>query len=269
MTVQVAQDFGYGTVVKLEKRERVAWMTLNRPEKRNAMSLAMHREIVSALAECERDEGVRIVVLTGAGDKAFCSGNDLGDYRRRLDDRAFDVEMKKSDCYEPLRTHSKIVIAAVNGYCLAGGLSLMLMCDLAIASAQAKFGLPEIYRGNFPAPAAAFLTHSGISKKQAFWIVMTGRNIDAQEALNWGLINQVVPFDQLYSCVEELAKEMATFDPIHLQGAKRGMNEAISLDLPMALRHHMAVGSEIERESPGVWREGLDAWVSGTGKKAL
>ncbi|HUB08573.1 MAG TPA: enoyl-CoA hydratase-related protein, partial [Myxococcales bacterium] len=169
--------------VKYEAVGQVARLTIDRPELRNAVSEQAMREIGEGLSRAEGDAAVRVVVLTGAGEKIFCAGGDLstmsgeGGFLGGHDSRrAYGLLLKRiQDCRKP-------TIARVNGHALAGGLGLMLACDLAVAADTAGFGLPEIDRGLFPMQVIALLQRH-LARKQAYWLVMSGTRVTAAEAL--------------------------------------------------------------------------------------
>src|SRR3990170_2724387 len=167
--------------VYIEKRGGVAKIIFNRPEKRNALSRETIREILLAFEEMRSDESIAVVLTAGAGDIAYCAGRDLSEFPteggqstldRRSLPRAYHVA-------EVIRTFPKVTIAVVNGYCLGGGITLLLPHDLAIASDKAQFGLPEIMRGFLPYPIIATMFKTLIPTKLAFELILTGENWDA------------------------------------------------------------------------------------------
>jgi feruloyl-CoA hydratase/lyase len=221
---------------KLDEATGVAWLTLNRPEKKNAMSRQLMAEMIAILKELRDNERIRCVVTTGAGN-AYSSGLDLYDLReswkrkRRWDEGGSTYEIVKL-----LRTMPQVTVAAVNGWCLGGGLALLNGHDLAVACESAMFGMPEIIRGSYGAVATSTLFHSGIPFKKAFYIQLTGRNLTAAEAERIGLVSQVVPNDQLTTYVEELAKEIGSRNAVTLESAKIAAYMEKDMDFEMALR---------------------------------
>ena len=178
-----------------EMRGPVLWLTINREERRNALNGAVLGAIRSAMADSEGDPNVQAIVLTGASDKAFCAGADL----QSGTSFGFDYSEPHQQFAELLRQarHSTTpLIARVNGACMAGGMGLLAMCDLAVASSSATFGLPEVKVGLFPAQVLAVLQHQ-IPRRMLNELCLSGETIDAARALEMGLINYVVEQDQL------------------------------------------------------------------------
>ena len=178
-----------------EMRGQVLWLTINREERRNALNGAVLGAIRSAMADSEGDPNVQAIVLTGASDKAFCAGADL----QSGTSFGFDYSEPHQQFAELLRQarHSTTpLIARVNGACMAGGMGLLAMCDLAVVSSSATFGLPEVKVGLFPAQVLAVLQHQ-IPRRMLNELCLSGEAIDAARALEMGLINYVVEQDQL------------------------------------------------------------------------
>jgi enoyl-CoA hydratase/carnithine racemase len=212
-----------GEFTILETRGAVAKITINRPDKRNALSRDTIREILAFFEEVRKDDFIAVVLTTGAGDVAYCAGRDLSEFPteggknrgtdRRAEPRAYHVA-------EMIRTFPKVTIAAVNGYCLGGGITLLLPHDLAIASDKAQFGLPEIMRGFLPYPIVATIFKTLIPTKLAFEMILTGENWDAKKSMDAGLINRVVPHDQLQDEAWKWGDEIAKFDKMTLKYCK-------------------------------------------------
>lgn len=210
------------TPVLVERKGHVMVITINRPEVRNVINAAVHIGIGEALSAADNDPDVRCVVITGAGEKAFCAGADLVAYSKgeRLmpDDR-----LQAAWGFAGLVTHpiSKPLIAAVNGYALAGGFEIALACDLVLASDTATFGLPEVRRGLFAgAGGLLHLTHH-LSRKLALELVLTGESINAARAAELGLVNRVVAATDLMSSALALAEQIAANAPLAVQASKR------------------------------------------------
>jgi enoyl-CoA hydratase/carnithine racemase len=221
---------------KINEQDGVAWLTLNRPEKKNALSRALMAELISLLKELRENDNVRCIVTTGAGN-SYSSGLDLYDLRdswkrkRRWEEGGSTVEIVKL-----LRSCPQVTVAAINGWCLGGGLALLNGHDLAVAAESAQFGMPEIIRGSYGAVATSTLFHSGIPFKKAFYIQLTGRNLSASEAERVGLISQVVPDSQLVGYVDELAREIGTRNPATLESAKIAAYMEKDMNFDAALR---------------------------------
>ncbi len=191
----------------------VARLTINRPERRNALSWDVVRLLRHHLAGARDDDAVRVVVLTGAGDKAFCAGADLGgmaDGAGYLD--LHDARGELAELFHQLWDLGKPTIARVHGYCLAGGFGLALACDLVVAADNAQFGTPEIDVGLWPFMITVPLVRS-MPPKKALELMMTGRRVDAREAERIGFVTSVVPVADLDRTVDELAGELAAKSP--------------------------------------------------------
>jgi enoyl-CoA hydratase/carnithine racemase len=227
-------------------------ITLNRAAKRNAMNQAARSGIVNALDEC-RDGVTKVVILTGNGP-AFCSGVDLKESMSRPagwtpQDTIENRRTIWHGVQEEIRQHPAVIIAAVNGLALGGGVTLINTCDLAIAADDAQLGMPEAGFGAFPGLAGpSTLLRTG--KKQAAWMVLTAKRITAQQAEAWGLVNSVVPADELKSAAEALAKDIAKFDKNTLEYSKRALwNIPMHIDdYSAAMQYGFAVNAEIQRK---------------------
>ncbi len=200
--------------VLFELKDRVATITINRPQARNALNRNVLEGLNQLLDRAAADSQVGAVVLTGAGGKAFCAGADLGgtfsgqqsflDLHEARGDIA-RLMIKMNRCKKP-------ILAAVEGYCLAGGLGLCLSCDLVIATDDSQFGLPEIKRGLWPFMVTAVLVRN-VGRKKALELCMTGKRVFAKEAERIGLINETVPKAEYRKRVGEAAAELASFSP--------------------------------------------------------
>jgi enoyl-CoA hydratase/carnithine racemase len=227
-----------GKYTILETRGAVAKITINRPEKRNALSRDTIREILVVFEELRADDAIAVVLTTGAGDVAYCAGRDLSEFPteggqnratdRRAQPRAYHVA-------EVIRTFPKVTIAVVNGYCLGGGITLLLPHDLAIASEKAQFGLPEIMRGFLPYPIIGTMFKTLIPTKFAFEMILTGKNWDAQRSMQAGLINRVVAHDQLHEEAWKWGEEIGKFDKTTLKYCKMAAHASMeAASVPLA-----------------------------------
>src|SRR3954462_869312 len=203
----------------LEKRERVAIITINRPDKRNALNIKTREEGAALLEELRNDSSVGVVVFTGAGDKAFIAGADIAEFAGRTAITQRDVMLGRS-LFTAINDFPKPVIAMVNGYCLGGGCELALACDLRIASETASFGQPEINLGIIPGGGGTQRLTRLVGEGKAMELILTGEIINAHTAFNIGLVNHVVPADQLETKTMEIANRMAEKSPIGLRLAK-------------------------------------------------
>lgn len=208
--------------VLVEQRDNVLIATINRPESRNAVNAAVHVGLGEALERAETDPEIRVVVLTGAGEQAFCAGADLKALSRgeRLEpeDKAQRAWGFAGVVRHPI---SKPMIAAVNGFALGGGTEIALSCDLVVAADHAQFGLPEVKRGIFAAAGGAFRLAQQLPRKVAMEYILTGEPFSAQRALELGLVNRVVPLADLLGTALDLAERIAVNAPLSVQGSKK------------------------------------------------
>ena len=227
----------YETLV-LEKRERVAIITINRPEKRNALNIKTREEGAALLEELQSDTSVGVVVFTGAGDKAFIAGADIAEFAGRTSMMQRDVMMMRS-LFTAIDTFPKPVIAMINGYCLGGGCELALACDIRIASETASFGQPEINLGIIPGGGGTQRLTRLVGEGKAMEMILTGEIIDVKTAYSIGLLNHVVPADQLQVKTMEIAQRIAEKSPVALQLAKESVKLASRSNLDEGLRREV------------------------------
>jgi dihydroxynaphthoic acid synthetase len=203
-------------------RENIAWIIINRPEKYNAFTTNTLKELCFALEKAELDENVRVVVLRGAGDKAFCTGGDLEESKSGGYDREMDYWHTKT--HHMIRALTKPVIAAVNGWAIGGGHILHLICDISIAADTAKFGQAGPRVGSFDAGFGAAYLARVVGEKKAREIWFLCRTYTAQEALEMGLVNKVVPLADLDAEVEKWCKEIIELSPTAIKFLKAAFN---------------------------------------------
>lgn len=210
------------SVVTVERRGHVAIVTINRPEAHNAVNSAVADALGDALHVAESDVGIRAIVLTGAGDKSFCAGADLKAIARgeRIDATGRD---RRAWGFAGVVTHaiSTPLISAVNGTALGGGTELVLASDLAVAAERATFGLPEVKRGIIAGAGGAFRILAALGQKAGMELLLTGRSISAQQAVDLGLVNRVVPGTEVVEAAVALAEEIAANAPLAVQASKR------------------------------------------------
>jgi len=220
---------------KISEKQGVAWLTLNRPEKKNALSRELLAELAGALKDLRDNDKIRCIVTTGAGD-SYSSGRDLKDMKEQTSRRRrWGMEEGAAEIVTLLRGCPQVTIAAVRGYCLGGGISLLNGHDLAVAADTATFGMPEIIRGSYGATATPTLFHAGIPLKKAFYIQLTGRTFSGAEAERIGLVSKVVPEKEFLSFVEELAGEIGSRNPVTLAHAKIAAYLEKDMDFSRAL----------------------------------
>lgn len=224
--------------ITVEKRGAVAVLTINRPDKLNALNMKVHTEGVAALDELKRDEEVRVLVITGSGEKSFIAGADISEFTKQTPVTQRDLFNEKT-LFNSIDNFPKPVIAMVNGFCLGGGNELALACDLRICSENAKFSQPEINLGIIPGGGGTQrLTHL-IGEGRAMEIILTGDMIDAQTALNFGLVNHVYPAAELEAKTMEMANKIAEKAPIALQLIKEAVKFASRSNLDEGLRREV------------------------------
>ena len=207
-----------------ERHGHIEILTINRPEARNAINLATATALSAALDDLEADDDVRVVVLTAAGDKAFSAGMDLKAFASGefpITEKGFGGITK--------RDFPKALIAACNGSALAGGCEIMLSCDLVVAADHAKFGIPEVARGLVAGAGGLIRLPKRIPRAIALELALTGEPIDAQRALQIGLVNRVVPGDQLMGEAMALAERIAKNSPLAVRVSKQVMKQAVEL----------------------------------------
>lgn len=229
--------------LRLERRESSLWLTIDRPERRNALDGAVIEGLLAAVTAAVEDPEVRVVVLTGAGDRAFCSGADLAAVAAARSTLPEDDESTPGERIDRLdrllaaiATHPKPVIARVNGHALAGGFGLALACDLIVAAEDAEFGTPEINVGLWPFVITAVIVRN-VPRKLALEMMLTGRRMPAAEAARWGIVNRVVPAGGLDGAVEDLARELASKSPLALRVGKESFRHAEELSFDDALTY--------------------------------
>lgn len=224
---------GRWQTVKVDVEEGIAWVTLNRPEKRNAMSPTLNREMVDVLETLEQDEDAGVLVLTGAGE-SWTAGMDLKEYFRETDagPEILQEKIRREASqwqWKLLRMYAKPTIAMVNGWCFGGGFSPLVACDLAITAEEATFGLSEINWGIPPGNLVSKALADTVGHRTALYYVMTGKTFTGTEAAEMGLVNQAVPLSQLREVTTALARELLDKNPVVLRAAKIGFKRCREL----------------------------------------
>ena len=225
------------TDILYDKKNGVAWITINRPEVRNAFRTTTVAELTDAFLDARWDPAVGVVVLTGAGDKAFCTGADL---TGMASDSSFaevhDARGELARLFADLWELGKPTIARVRGYALAGGFGLALACDLVVAADDAQFGTPEVNVGLWPYMITVPLVRS-MPPKKALELMLTGRRVDAAEAERIGFVTRVVPVAELDAAVDELARDLASKSPAIVKLGRDSFYEVWDLAARDALAH--------------------------------
>jgi enoyl-CoA hydratase/carnithine racemase len=245
------------------KEGRIAYVTLNRPERLNAIDPQTSGELLTAFEDFKDDDDVWVAIVSGSGDRAFSTGNDLVATARRGSGEAsagpaprpapFAGITRNFECFKP-------IIAAIDGYCLAGGLELALACDIRVASETAQFGLPEPTRAIIPGAGGTQRLSRMVPMAIAMKILMTGGRIDAQAALNCGLVSDVVPQDQLMDKARQIADQICECGPLAIRAIKEAVVRGLELPLSEGLNiendmSRRVARSEDAREGPLAFAE--------------
>lgn len=236
----------------------VATLTINRPDKRNALSVAVRRAFLEAFAPLSSDPSIRVIIVTGAGEKAFVAGADISEFATRTTVEQYDA-MRAPSPLEAIERSPKPVIAAINGFCLGGGLELAMACDFRIAASHALFGQPEINLGIIPGGGGTQRLPRLIGLGQAMKMVLTGEPIGADEALRVGLVQEVVARESLMARVHELATTIARKSPVALAAAKEATRASVQSSLAEGLR--IETGLYLLAFSSDDKREGVSAFL--------
>ena len=244
-----------------DKEGELAIITFNRPEVRNALNYLAIDETLEAARKAEADEAVRVLIFTGAGDKAFISGADIGELQQRntlteLEERS----ERRRVLANLLETMAKPTVAAINGFAIGTGLEIAMACTLRVSADTAKFGLPEINLGIMPGNGGTQRLPRLVGKGRAMEMILTGELIDAAEACRIGLVNQVVPLTELMDHTKQIAKKLATKSALALKIAKDAINTGLDLSLAEGIRYEqknfaILCGTEDKREGVAAFLE--------------
>jgi feruloyl-CoA hydratase/lyase len=222
-----------GNMVLVDFEDGIAWVTLNRPGKRNAISPALAAEMLAVIDALEVDDRCKVLVLTGAGE-SFSAGMDLKEYFRETDpltpeERARIFRVNAQWQWRRLRYYAKPTIAMVNGWCFGGAFTPLTSCDLAIAAEDAKLGLSEINWGIIPAGIVTKAVAGMINHRDALYYIMTGETFDGTRAAQMGLVNEAVPRDRLRARTTELARVLMEKNPVALKAAKHAYRRVLDM----------------------------------------
>ena len=216
----------YSTLL-YEKKETIGILTINRPEKMNALSNKLMSDLKAVLDTVEQDDKLRVLIITGAGDKAFVAGADIHELVDRDAQIGRKVSKERQNLFSRIENLAVPVIAAVNGYALGGGLELALACSIRICSDSAQFGAPEVKLGIIPGDGGTQRLPRLVGLGRAMELVLSGDFINAQEAYRIGLANKVVPQKNLMEKTLELADKIASRPPLAVQFAKEAVNRSV------------------------------------------
>ena len=244
----------------LDVQDGVALVTLNRPEAMNSINRALRLELMALFPALDLRQDVKVIVITGAGDKAFCTGADLKERSARTTEEiVYERHHLTGKFNDSLASVSKPVIAAIKGYCMAGGYELVLQCDISVASDDAVFSLPEVTHGFFPGAGACQRLPRLVGYQVAKELILTGRRWDAKEAKALGLVNTVVPAAKVMAEAMAMARKIASYPSVGVIQAKRALNQSMETPLAAGLRYDLEawIGCMHSDE----WKEKLAGFV--------
>jgi trans-feruloyl-CoA hydratase/vanillin synthase len=261
------------STIKIDIEDGVGLLTLNRPEKRNAMSPELTLEVVDALEKLRYDDAARVVVITGAGE-AFCGGMDLKEHFTALKDTPAEYDRITRASTEwrgrTLRYYPKPTIAMINGYCFGGAFSIVEGCDLAFAADDATFGLSEINFKIFPGGAVSKSLANLLRPRDALFYGLTGRPFDGRTAADIGLVNFSFPAAELREQTFAIARELGGKDPHALQMAKEAYRHSLDMGWEAAVDFAMAKEAELSMLQQNAWREeGIGDFLAGKYRPGL
>ena len=265
-------EYSYETLL-VDVADGIATITLNRPNKRNAMSPPLHRDMTDALAALRDDDAARVLVITGAGD-FFCAGMDLKEFFIALKDTPAEYEKVWRQAIEwrsrTLRHYPKPTVAMINGFCFGGAFSIVEGCDLAIAAEEATFGLSEINFKLFPGGCVSKSLANLLRPRDALWYGMTGRPFDGKTAEKIGLINMAVPKAQLLAETMQVAGELAAKDRYAMQATKEAYHMSLEMSWDAAMAYAFAKEQELVVKQGDAWKkEGIGDFLQGKFRPGL
>jgi len=235
---------GFKTLI-FEKKDSIVFVTLNRPEVLNVYNTQMRDDLYEVLAAIKEDSEVRVAIVKGAGEKAFCAGADLSEFLAAPSPVVARQVRFTRDVWSLFLSIPQPLIAAIHGYVLGSGLEIALCCDIRIASGDARFGLPEVGMGIIPAAGGTQTLPRVIGPGKALEMLLTNRWIDSEEALECGLINRIVPIEKLLETAEEMAKKIASYDAAAVRNAKEAVIRGLDLPLAEGLELEKRLASEL------------------------
>jgi enoyl-CoA hydratase/carnithine racemase len=235
---------GFKTLI-YEKKDYIAYVTLNRPQALNVYNIQMRDDLYQVLSAVKDDPEVRVGILKGAGEKAFCSGADLNEFLTAPSPITARQVRFGRNVWSLFLSIPQPLIAAVHGYVLGSGIEMALCCDIRIASEDARFGLPEVGLGIIPAAGATQTLPRIIGRAKALEVLLTARWLNAEEAYRFGLVNQVVSREKLYETAEEMAQKIASYHPMAVRNAKEAVVRGLDLTLTEGLDLEKRLSSKI------------------------
>lgn len=253
--------------VSIERMDNgITWLIMNRPEKRNAMNPTMHFEMVDALDELEADDTTAIVILTGAGDDAFCAGQDLKEFFRNLQDKPHEwtkaFRASQDWRFNRLTNFPKLTIAMVNGWCCGGAFTQLINCDFAITADEAQFSLSEVNWGILPGGMVTKVIADAVRYREALYYILTAEAFDGKKAVELGLANKSVPFDKLRETTLALAESLLEKNQLTLRAAKEAYRAVRTMDAAQAEDYLAAKSAALIASDPerGM-KQGIDKFV--------
>src|ERR1700756_4244136 len=221
--------------LKFDSKNHIAYITINRPEKLNALNMAVMEELRTAFTAIKADADIRVAILTGSGEKAFVAGADIGELSKHNTVSAKEYTHAGQSVLDLIENLGKPVIACVNGFALGGGCEIAMACTMRIASENAKFGQPEVKLGIIPGYGGTQRLPRLVGKGLAMQLVLTGEMISAQEAHRIGLVNEVVAADKLIPRAEEIAQKIIGMAPLAIQDCMEAVNQGVNMTLQEGL----------------------------------
>lgn len=222
--------------VLYEKKEQIAYVTINRPETLNALNCDVLNELIYLMKNANADSEVRVVILTGAG-RSFVAGADISQMRGLTTEEGRDMTRLGQECMALIEKTCKPVIAAVNGFALGGGCELAMSCDFIIASEKAKFSQPEVNLGIIPGFGGTQRLPRLVGKNMAKYMIMTGEMLNAQQAYEAGIVQKIVPAEELLDAATAVANTILSKAPIAIRMAKLAVNNGVNMDLTSAIEY--------------------------------
>lgn len=248
---------GFETII-YEKNEDIAYITLNRPQVLNIYNLKMRDELYQVLGAIKDDTEVRVAILSGAGEKAFCAGADLSEFLTAPSPVIAREVRWERDVWGLFLSIPQPLLAALYGYVMGSGIEMALCCDLRIAATDVQFGLPETGLGIIPAAGGTQTLPRTIGRAKALEMLLGGKWLTAEEALDLGLVSQLVSRQELLNTAERIARKIASYDQMAVRCAKRAVNEGLDLSLEQGLELERQLNNSILKRRRSR-REGGDA----------